>query len=476
MSQVVDQDDRCEVSLPDGSVVDVNTEEGANAFLMGGASSYFSSTVNKIKELEKKRRLNPRQEMQLYKHYDSIDCIALNADRELFRAKVPQSEIEFCLKYFVEKIEERTYDGYVVQSCINMFFHQVPVELAITIDFFSSLADFFKPHSGGERILPKNNVYVHTLHIVCVAMLTLIENGWSIIEVFDKLEPSGIVLQLLRWSTKIDPEEDSVEWEGLGELFQNIRSRPDFLSEKFKVGEPCGDMLVAILAEEQSSGIKPQILNLFRGIHELAEVMDMTKFKRRAKKYGIFCSNCYKIGNAEKRLYKCSKCGIEDYCSEDCQRQHWKQHKRECDKLTDLEKEIALSTRMATLRFMNQHFETVFRRIDDFCSRTGLEAKDAVVDVNFMPNEDGIIPAFADEPVFNIEPVQKYISGEVAPEWWKSREQCKDFAEDVLVAEAKESVSGILLVNHADEAWSYPNILELYRQHGTPILRKLVGP
>ncbi|CAN0435888.1 unnamed protein product [Ectocarpus sp. 13 AM-2016] len=38
------------------------------------------------------------------------------------------------------------------------------------------------------------------------------------------------------------------------------------------------------------------------------------------------CSNCGKDGS----LRPCSRCRHVRYCSRDCQRQHWKDHKRDC--------------------------------------------------------------------------------------------------------------------------------------------------
>ncbi|CAN0558845.1 unnamed protein product, partial [Ectocarpus sp. 12 AP-2014] len=38
------------------------------------------------------------------------------------------------------------------------------------------------------------------------------------------------------------------------------------------------------------------------------------------------CSNCGKDGS----LRPCSRCHQVRYCSRDCQRQHWKDHKRDC--------------------------------------------------------------------------------------------------------------------------------------------------
>ena len=44
------------------------------------------------------------------------------------------------------------------------------------------------------------------------------------------------------------------------------------------------------------------------------------------------CSNCG--GSGDGLLSKCSACKWTVYCSKDCQREHWKQHKLMCKKYT----------------------------------------------------------------------------------------------------------------------------------------------
>ena len=116
---------------------------------------------------------------------------------------------------------------------------------------------------------------------------------------------------------------------------------------------------------------------------------------------------------------------------------------------------------------MNRNFEAVYGRMKEMCDRTGLEPRDLVVEVNFMPNdEDGVIPSFATPPAFNVVSIHDYLSGEAAPTW-KDVEKFKDFAEGELSAKAEISRSGLLLVGHAHQTWCDSDILELYRKPGT---------
>lgn len=49
-----------------------------------------------------------------------------------------------------------------------------------------------------------------------------------------------------------------------------------------------------------------------------------------AKALGSSCAQCDKVGTHRS----CDKCRIVVYCSRDCQKLHWKKHKRECAKLS----------------------------------------------------------------------------------------------------------------------------------------------
>jgi len=52
-------------------------------------------------------------------------------------------------------------------------------------------------------------------------------------------------------------------------------------------------------------------------------------------KRDVVCSNptCQKKWVQGQPMFKsCSQCGQAKYCSKECQRSHWKQHKRACKK------------------------------------------------------------------------------------------------------------------------------------------------
>ena len=46
----------------------------------------------------------------------------------------------------------------------------------------------------------------------------------------------------------------------------------------------------------------------------------------------VCCANCGKAEVDDVKLKKCGGCGLVKYCSIECQKNHWPQHKRECKK------------------------------------------------------------------------------------------------------------------------------------------------
>lgn len=42
------------------------------------------------------------------------------------------------------------------------------------------------------------------------------------------------------------------------------------------------------------------------------------------------CFQCQKTDSDTEKMYQCSKCKSVYYCSKECQIQHWKKHKKQC--------------------------------------------------------------------------------------------------------------------------------------------------
>ena len=71
------------------------------------------------------------------------------------------------------------------------------------------------------------------------------------------------------------------------------------------------------------------------------------------------CKNCGKIA-VEEKFKHCSKCEITYYCSEKCQKDHWKIHKTEC-KENPVWKELKVTVKkIKSLTDEEKHFLNCF--------------------------------------------------------------------------------------------------------------------
>ncbi|CAJ1944859.1 unnamed protein product, partial [Cylindrotheca closterium] len=129
--------------------------------------------------------------------------------------------------------------------------HAVPVAFAFESELFSVLADFVKACKGNVRGLPTEMIAGWVPMIVDGAFVTSqtqFDNTWSTDRTFKKLEASGILSECLRCMA-VPQEQASVDArdEMVDRIVTAIVSCPSLLRKKFKEGEPCGDVVLAIL-------------------------------------------------------------------------------------------------------------------------------------------------------------------------------------------------------------------------------------
>eukprot|EP00526_Cylindrotheca_closterium_P007374 CAMPEP_0113653144 /NCGR_PEP_ID=MMETSP0017_2-20120614/28409_1 /TAXON_ID=2856 /ORGANISM="Cylindrotheca closterium" /LENGTH=681 /DNA_ID=CAMNT_0000566091 /DNA_START=53 /DNA_END=2095 /DNA_ORIENTATION=- /assembly_acc=CAM_ASM_000147 len=389
----MDTEDCPYVTLPDGSRVDIGTEEGANALLLAGCGEeYISSKLKEIRKIRNKNRLLPQDEEKLQILHGFIAFFVVNADQQLFREKIPESEIQRWLDHVIQELKKLTnkrnwistgeLDGIdemeLASHCVSMMAkHAVPVALAFEGDFFRVLADFVASRKGNGRALPSTSVCDTIGWIVScsfgVAHLNF-DNKWTAEKIFKKLELCGMLEQFLRCVTVV------VDKEPAHQILCKLQSCTMFLSEKFRKGEPCGDTLRAILdGKDGSTNILPEIFNRLQGIATLVAAMESPapKIEKKSKERKI----------VERR---------------------------------------ALSMSNMVANFLSQHAESFVARIEETCERT---LSGMAIEIDFVPNKDGLIPAFQDPPVIKIAPFQDYIEGREVPDSISQRSNPNENAE-----------------------------------------------
>lgn len=133
-------------------------------------------------------------------------------------------------------------------------------------------------------------------------------------KVFKEWESCGWLKEYIRCST-IPQDGDNAHFPpGILKVYEHLNNNCFLLvKKKFKRGQPCGDVVSAIINGTDGSRIKrPRVMHK---LHELANYADILQSKAQPSN---ICRNCNKFGNSEefqKSLMKCSRCKTVFYCS-----------------------------------------------------------------------------------------------------------------------------------------------------------------
>lgn len=317
--------------LPDLSRVDIRTEHGANAYLqqfsqLGG--DCLSNDAEEISKLCSKRQLNIMDQSKLVSKNMFVGFIAQAASYDVFRKHVTRNTIMAWLNLLTEQIKKFTtnrdwintgklpyHDTILFDTCTGILRHAVPTVLAFEGEFFAAVADFVKARKGKGQALPCEDVGYTFTAIVANSYLTStrnFDNPWTTEKVLKKLEATGILEQFLRCVTV--PETYESLGPPLHTFLDEFQHCIPFVSKKLKPGQPCGDVINAILEGRDGSKVKhPAVLNKLRTMMRLASSVDPEhKFGDLNK----ICRNCGKLDGSDA-LMRCARCQGAWYCSKE---------------------------------------------------------------------------------------------------------------------------------------------------------------
>mmetsp|Transcript_6012 Transcript_6012/g.14237 ORF Transcript_6012/g.14237 Transcript_6012/m.14237 type:complete len:527 (-) Transcript_6012:127-1707(-) len=410
------------VAFPDRSRVDICTEEGANELLLKTPSSafdLFSSRVQKIavirKKNERRKKIKEADQTKLMKLYDFFGYLGSNSDREIFRQAVPEPEIQRWLANVIDDIKmlygdenwtrERKMAQHifpVLDHCTYMLRHSGPLSLAFESDFFQALACFVKARRG-DGDLPPLEVCQSITQLFYQVFETdkyFFDNTRGTEKTFKKLESCGLLEEFLRCLVAVRPESNFAA--GIHDVIAWLGVCPRLLKRKFKRDDPCGKVLWAIVEGSAENRCNDRDIAIWLG-----GIAKAIKFREDSGKIdGCDNDNCFKHNPSEF----CSKCKTS-YCSKECQKADWARHKTMCSQKTQWQSKAYSVAKHDVNIFMRKNFELVALKMAIACKTTGLGVSDMIVELNFMMDRNGIIPAMEEQPIFKIAPIRDYIEG-----------------------------------------------------------------
>eukprot|EP00526_Cylindrotheca_closterium_P016514 CAMPEP_0113647192 /NCGR_PEP_ID=MMETSP0017_2-20120614/24971_1 /TAXON_ID=2856 /ORGANISM="Cylindrotheca closterium" /LENGTH=327 /DNA_ID=CAMNT_0000559215 /DNA_START=150 /DNA_END=1129 /DNA_ORIENTATION=+ /assembly_acc=CAM_ASM_000147 len=316
------------VRLPSGFSVNIFSEQGVQSFLETELSqTYISSDLKTIRTIRNDKNRTCTEEDLLYSLTAKIEFLPALADQTFFRDRVPESEIQVWLDFVIDELKAlstkpcwvRTGDlGADDMSSLNisaaMFkCHAVPVALAFESEYFYVLANFLK---ACPNRLPSTKIADQVTNIVSRAYFTaylIFDHELASEKPFQKFEAAGILTEFIRCATIPQLDDDwQLSQSLLVACFDGLCACDQFLEAEFRRGQPCGDLVAAILRGEDGSKIKrPFILGQLQAIARHADARNNAADADAGIEFRS-CNSCGESGNSEpfqgSLLKKCGRC------------------------------------------------------------------------------------------------------------------------------------------------------------------------
>lgn len=439
------------ITMASGRTVDVATKEGANYFIQdpSGPFEFFSTNLEHVQQVcdrvyrRSNRRATPQEENEIGILYTMATGLGENADYDVFE-KIPESEIRLYLEHVMGEMDRmaepntnwtRTgklihyHEEMLVGCLIGLFMQRIPVKVALEIDFFSTFAKFA---SAGKVAADPADTITMIVSNVAVSTLVYGDRLPSVAKIFAKLEASGILEQFIRLSV-VNP----VCERGVLKSYELLNGCTSLIQKKFTEDQPCGKACKELLSK--SSLQRHPVMSKLRQIMSFTNWTKKREDMPREIKDGYKqCKKCNKMEQTlefQGSLQKCSRCRAAWYCSKECQRADWKDHKPFCKPVSKKESKIHRFSEQSVLDFIQNNYVSILREIVNVSKETGLKKRELLLELDFYDsckNGKGA-PALQDPPKFKIAATKGYLEGSRPnePDWFYKHEDKKCYESNV---------------------------------------------
>jgi hypothetical protein len=211
-------------------------------------------------------------------------------------------------------------------------------------------------------------------------------------ETYAKMESDGILIQCIR-CLAIAPLPSHVLDEGIEFMVSNLMMlNAKLIRTRFKKSTPSGDILRNVIAgkdpwQQQKTYKKPQFhAKAMEQLQILAKQADMTSYSIEQGGSASVRRMCRKCEKYDVVLFQCNRCKLTFYCSKECQRADWKQHKPICAPPAPQQGGL----RNAVMAFFDENKMSIVKQIFSVKETTGAEV--VTLEIDFF-STDGPSPA-----------------------------------------------------------------------------------
>ncbi len=424
--------------LPYGGYVNLLTQHGAETYIKVRTSVSpfhdFTETVEILRKYRRKSHLTEEDKRRMMYMYIVTEAFVSQPSQAVFATQIPKSEVECWFDYMndmlpkfqkhsklwkqVGKLED--VNDYSITTNVGFFKHLKGLEAAFDKDFFSTLARFIASREAPK--LPCPSIAENVTYIVNYAFVSHLHNQQEQQgngKFWKKMEASGLLLQYIRCSTIPQPHfEDPGIYHCYDDLLKNCLP---LIRKKFKKGQPCGDVLHAIISGEDCKVKKnPKVMTYIRNLATLAIAAQDIPCSIRTLRT---CRNCNKGScskDFQKSLMQCGRCKQAYYCSKECQKKDWKKHKLICQEVDKAVQKESHAKRNCMESFLEDNYIHIMDKLLSAMKEYALPKEELLVEVDFAVDENGIAPALKSPAEFVIKDTRGYFEGDCPnePDWF----------------------------------------------------------
>jgi len=407
----------------DGCMLNISTEEGANSLLntaKPNVGRYFRWLLDES-ETNPEKRINA---------YTIMSICAERASKDVFETKITKEDVRFLVTHLVELLEKLASNEQWIRtgqigedytcsvSIIPAYLRRNDFAVACHAQsLFSKYATFLRAWKGRFSLSTASEV------------LSVLYNYSAYMQGYRgvaDMRDAGLLAQGLR---AFAVPGISSEVPHFVPYFKLLAQEEHFVATTFASGTDTGDMFEIVLGAKES---KPDPMAL--------ELLRLLARSRNRNKYGrkLLCGLCSKLElemASGSKLLTCSKCKSVRYCSKECQRKDWKQHKKTCGKEAKPLEDSEVLASVVNSFLLNQS-AWIVRGVVSAMADSGKSKRDFVVEVDFYQHDATYRP----QNKFKIKELRRLKRGDGLPDWFPAEGNSR---EDLLKHYQKVLKEGI---------------------------------
>ena len=441
--------------LSDGRTVNLLTQSGADAFLQQSNFRYFSTTTENLTKLYKKKRNESNQNIkQQVKFWFSTIRVVLGEASEDVVDRIEQKEMESWIKFATMLLLDRSedpkwvrngthqnYDDNLLHAIQSGSGHVNFFPIALSSGLFNALAQLSKARKAPDHMPDDEtaetvcSIFANACRSCSICIRNYNNNSGDDMaagkmtdeQVMKTMEGTGLLEQWIRCST-VPSTVEVWNKNAIYEAYLDLLNCPTLIRKKFVCGQPCGDMVRAILngTDGHKTYKDETVLKHLKTIQRISDEIERVMASGKEREHPTddensagaaarthICRFCSKQTTGKMR---CSRCLTTYYCNRDCQTQDWKSHKKTCEPRTKEIKAVQKTGNALIMAFLQKNAGRVVEGFEKKMKETGLGLQDLVLELNFLSYKSEA-PALRDPAEFEIAITKRIYDRTGIPSW-----------------------------------------------------------